>query len=156
MKHAIIEKLNRELISQIKTEPQVVYILSRIRKILEIENIKDKFPVLNFYCNWSLHSEISKTDGKKINAILKEFVENKEKQYKLNLHLKFAEEFNTFLKSHFLPTLDGKQLNNFRFILGQVISDTPIKVIIGTRYQIIFKEPCNKKEGGLHIITTDE
>jgi len=45
----IIDKLNTELLKGIKNEPQVVYILSRIRKLLEIREEKDKYKLLNFY-----------------------------------------------------------------------------------------------------------
>src|SRR5260370_38281246 len=59
--HAIEKKLNRECKEPIATERQVVYILAEIRKLLELENAKDRYPALNFYCNWALHSRISKS-----------------------------------------------------------------------------------------------
>lgn len=54
----IIEKLNNEFKREINRECQVVYILSRVRKILEIKNQKNKYKLLNFYCNWVLHSKL--------------------------------------------------------------------------------------------------
>jgi hypothetical protein len=59
--HAIEKKLNRECREPITTERQVVYILAEIRKLLELENAKDRYPALNFYCDWALHSRISKS-----------------------------------------------------------------------------------------------
>lgn len=155
-KTQIESKLEVELKKRIKSELQIVYILSRIRKLLEIENLKSKYPVLNFYCNWSLHSEITKTDGKKINTILKEFIERPEKRYILSLHYQFRKELTNFLKDKELPVLSDSQLNNFNFQLGKVISDTPIEVMIGTRYRIIFKEPQNSQESGLSITSVVE
>lgn len=152
----IEDKLAVQLKKKIKSELQVVYILSRIRKILEIKNLKERYPVLNFYCNWSLHSEITKTDGKKINSILKEFIEKPEEKYKLSLHLQFSDELIEFLRQFSLPILNNEQLITFRFILGKIISDTPIKVVIGTKYKIIFKEPGTRDESGLHLITIDD
>ncbi len=155
-KNQIESKLEAELKKKIKSELQVVYILSRIRKLLEIENLKGKYPVLNFYCNWSLHSEITKTDGKKINTILKEFIEKPEKRYMLSLHNQFRKELTKFLRDKELPILSDSQLSNFNFQLGKVISDTPIEVIIGTRHRIVFKDPQNSQESGLSIINVVE
>jgi hypothetical protein len=57
--HAIEKKLNRECKEPITSERQVVYILAEIRKLLELENGQNRYPSLNFYCNWALHSRIS-------------------------------------------------------------------------------------------------
>ena len=57
--HTIEKKLNRECRERITTERQVVYILAEIRKLLELENAKGRYPALNFYCNWARHSRIS-------------------------------------------------------------------------------------------------
>jgi len=153
MQSQIFDKLKVELMKDIINELQIVYILSRIRKLLEINKLKSKYPILNFYCNWSLHSEITETDGKTINAMFKEFIEKPEEKYKLIFHLQFLKQLNAFLKYSHLPTLSSEKLNNFRFQLQKVISDTPIEVKTGTKYKIIFKEPMNKNESGLHITT---
>lgn len=73
--------------------------------------------------NWSLHSEISKTDGKKITALLKEFIEKPEEKYKLSFHIQFSKELNQFLKDYSLPILDEDKLHDFAFILGRIISE---------------------------------
>jgi hypothetical protein len=59
MKNDIRNKLQGELIKQIEGEPQVVYILSRIRKIIEIDKKEDDYAKLKFYCDWALHSKIN-------------------------------------------------------------------------------------------------
>lgn len=147
----IEEKLTIELQKEITNEMQVVYILSRIRKILEIKKLKSKYPILNFYCNWVLHSEITKTDGKEVNKILKEFIEKPDEKYKLSFHSQFVGQLVSFLLKNGLPTLSGIQLDAFVYQLGKVISDTPIEVIVGTRYKITFKEPPGPQQSGLHI-----
>jgi hypothetical protein len=61
-RHAIIEsKLNRECKEAITTERQAVYVLAEIRKLVELENSHNRYPALNFYCNWALHPCISKS-----------------------------------------------------------------------------------------------
>jgi len=37
------------------SEQQVVYILVEMRKLLEPNNDKDRFPALNFYCDCAAH-----------------------------------------------------------------------------------------------------
>ena len=63
MKNDIINKLKVELEKSIENEPQVIYILSRIRKILDLDHKRDsEYMVLRFYCNWALHTEIENID----------------------------------------------------------------------------------------------
>jgi hypothetical protein len=57
-KPQILEKLSQKLKSVPESEESVVYILSRIRKILEIDDHPEKYQILNFYCNLALHSKI--------------------------------------------------------------------------------------------------
>ncbi len=134
----IQEKLHAELLKQIKNEMQVVYILSKIRKILEIDKAKNKYPVLNFYCNWTLHSEMNKTDGQEINNIFKQFIQEPGNQYKLAFHQQFFEQLKKFLLDYKFPLLTKLGLKQFGFFLRQVISEAPIGVVIGTKYQISF------------------
>lgn len=54
----IHEKLQSAISRDVTDEIQVVYILALSRKILEAKNIKGKFPLVNFFCNWALHYQI--------------------------------------------------------------------------------------------------
>jgi hypothetical protein len=58
MRHAIVEKLDRQLHEGISSEPKVVYLFVELRKLLEHDNKKNSYPVLNFYCNWVVHTRI--------------------------------------------------------------------------------------------------
>ena len=58
----IFSKLAQALDEDITTEAQVVYILSRLRKYLEITGQKKTYKDLNFYCNWALHSKLERTE----------------------------------------------------------------------------------------------
>ncbi|AHB40251.1 TPA: hypothetical protein DHW62_04085 [candidate division WWE3 bacterium] len=153
MQSQILEKLKKELGKDIENESQVVYILSLIRKLLEIEKLKSRYPILNFYCNWTLHSEMTDTEGKFVNNMLRKFIEKPEEKYKLSFHLQFLEQFKTFLtkKNITIPTKDN--LEKFRYQLQKIISNTPIFVKTGTKYKVEFNEPQNKGESGLYITT---
>lgn len=153
MQTQILDKLRKELQKDIRNEAQVVYILSRIRKMLELGKHKSKYPILNFYCNWVLHSEINDTEGKSVNFMLREFIEKPEEKYKMSFHLKFQEQFKKYLDQNGLPIPSKKNMKQLRFQLQKIISDTPIFVKTGTRYKIAFREPANKDESGLHITT---
>lgn len=151
MKSDIISKLKKTLKASISNEPQVIYILTRIGKILELEKSKSKYPVLNFYRNWSVHSEIDHTEP--VVNILKEFIVKKEKRHLFSRHTRLCKELNTFLENHDLPHLKKSKLNNFIFYLGKVISDTPVKIRIDTQYTISIDEPINKDWSGLYTIS---
>lgn len=124
----IKDKLHVELSGEIKSEAQVIYILSRIRKILEIENDKE-LKVLKFYCDWALHSEIDNTQPVKemLDGIINktgdehwvDFV-----SFKL-LH----KELGDFLKKHGLPVTiceSTDQRNMFNMFLSEIYGDTPL------------------------------
>ncbi len=59
-KEQILEKLAEKLKIVPTSESDVVYILSRIRKVLEINNYPETYSTLNFYCNLALHSKIDR------------------------------------------------------------------------------------------------
>lgn len=71
---SIIRKLERELRIPIRSERQVLYILAEIRKFIEHggESRKQRFRLLNFFCNWVLHVDMFR-DGQKIREILECF-----------------------------------------------------------------------------------
>ncbi len=57
--HDIIWKFTQQLNGGITSEPQVVYLLAGIRKLMEHDQIEDKFVNLKFHCDWTLHSRLS-------------------------------------------------------------------------------------------------
>jgi hypothetical protein len=69
-REAIIEKLNKVLQEERLSEPLVVYLLVEIRKYLEQQKLRGKYPILNFFCCWAVHS---KATGGGADRILKRF-----------------------------------------------------------------------------------
>lgn len=55
----IQDKLRREFRKGIRNESQVVYVLVEIGKLLEQTKQKDKYPIINFYRNWVVHSKLT-------------------------------------------------------------------------------------------------
>ena len=64
MKEDILSKLARELTEPIESELQVVYVLVEIRKFLELEGLKPKYPSLVLYCDWAAHPKLNRTGAK--------------------------------------------------------------------------------------------
>ena len=136
----IIEKLDKEMRKDISEECQVIYILSKIRKILEIENAKQKYKILNFYCNWSLHSVIENT--KPVENILTEFLTDEESRVNFLYFKYFIEEFGTFSQDHNLPSVifEHKRLDKFLELLVEILSDTSVEFKTpSTKAKIIIK-----------------
>jgi len=129
----VLEKDNLE-------ETDVVYILSRIRKLLEVNKDKGCFKILNFYCNWALHAQIDDVDA--VSNILTsssdlgvvELIHN---------YSQFDEEFERFLKEYRLSTKifqDNSLLHKFHYLLSNIYSDTPLILKTTTKDKITFKK----------------
>lgn len=126
MQNQIISKLGVILNSEIKNEYEVVYILSRVRKIWETLDKPYKYNKLIFYCDWALHTSINSTG--RVEDELKQFIydvfENDFIDFK-----HFRNEFKVFLEEFNLPKSiveDSEKFNNFRKILVDIYSDTPL------------------------------
>ncbi len=59
MEPEILRKLGALLRDGIEGEPQAVYLMAAIRKLLEQQGVKQQYYYLNFHCNWALHSKLS-------------------------------------------------------------------------------------------------
>lgn len=154
MRVDVVSKIEEVLQKKISSELQVVYVLTRIGKILELENNEVSYPVLKFYRDWSVHTVLDRKKHNKVIGILKEFIEKKENRNIFSLHTQFCSELNNFLEKNNLPRLNKSRLDDFIFYLGKVISDTPIKVAVnGQQYSISISEPIKKNWSGLYTIT---
>lgn len=125
-RNEIVKKLDKELQKDINEENQVVYILSRIRKLIEIKNLQQKYKVLKFYCDWALHSVISYT--KPVEDILDEFISDRESRVNFLYFKHFVDEFGEFAGEHNITSsiFKHKKLDRFLELLAEVLSDTPI------------------------------
>ncbi|OGF50882.1 MAG: hypothetical protein A2231_08720 [Candidatus Firestonebacteria bacterium RIFOXYA2_FULL_40_8] len=138
----ILEKLNKALQENIQEESKVVYILSRIRKYLELMNLKGEYKYLNFYCNLALHCRISRAEN--VNEIFEELVgeDNNDKFLKFGyLH----DDLKRFIKNNNLSQdiFVLEKYLNFVNILVDVYSDTPIE-IGDPKIKITIKKPLRR------------
>jgi len=136
----IYYKLQKELEKDVLEESQVVYILSKIRKLLEIYKIQGKYKFLNFYCNWAFHSKIDRTE--KVSKILIDFINGNQRERFLTFK-EFISELKTFLEEFELPTKIieiEKNYYHFLNILLDIYSETPLSVY-SEKKKIIIRKP---------------
>ncbi|MFZ3020173.1 MAG: hypothetical protein WA051_01480 [Minisyncoccia bacterium] len=142
MKEELISKLRVALTEPIEKESQVVYILTEVRKLLDRtlgEKKLEKYPVLNFYCNWALHIEIGGTAA--IDPILDRIEQLladpdlsnprniPEVMYSfLNLDL-LSTEIGNLLSEHGIenPLVKHVYRSKFRDLLVGILRDCPLK-----------------------------
>jgi len=124
------------------TEAAVVYFLVEVRKLLEHDETKESFAVLNFYCNWVVHtkletSAIAERIIRLMDDVLAYMVSENDTPAsidELTAHLdqsSLRKELGAFLSQVGLPTTvcDSQAYwNNFQRLLGAVIQDAPLLI----------------------------
>lgn len=134
-------------IQDIHSEAEVVYILTRIGKILELEGAKYTHQTLNFYRNWCVHAFLD--DKVAVPKYLTAFIEGRQDIQSLLSHSSLLAELESFLKEHELNQLSKSNQERFIYYLRLVISDTPLKMTVaGPTYEFITSSPSNKEEQG--------
>jgi hypothetical protein len=119
------DKITKELLSLIRSEKQVVYLLAEVRKKLELDKQScTKFPTLNMYCCWVLHTELNRKEA--INFLEALDFNNNVDAEKITLET-FRLEFKDFLTSLELPIdITEDEWFQFRKFFLRIISDTPL------------------------------
>ena len=140
-RHSIVEKLALHLGKPVATEPDVVYLLVELRKMLEHDNTKGRFPVLNFHCNWVVHTTLS--DSAVAEKIVRHFdelpnlLENVRNGHlpipaameRLLNQQQLRKELGECLNSYGLPsTVCEDDWINFSDSLCRVIEDCPLEI----------------------------
>ena len=139
MKNEIVQKLRTELIKPVDGEPQVVYVLVEIRKLIDHSPHKNQYRALKFYCDWALHIKLDQGGACQM---LQQFDEaltarNDEESFRAAVEkfgptISFAtlrDEFINFLIEYDLPTeVAGKMLYWGRFLALylSVVKDCPL------------------------------
>jgi len=141
----IIEKLSKALSEGNLDEYKVVYILSRIRKLLELNQLKNTFKDLNFYCDWALHSEIDRYVPDSFKNKLTNQLKHSENLYPDELFAIFFIQLEQLLQEFSLPNtiLFDPLKKIFADLMIDIFSDTPL-VIKLENMKITIKSPDNK------------
>lgn len=150
----IVEKLHTFLNKHmpLSEECHVLYLLVETRKILDRENNR-KYPILRFYCNWSVHTD--KDSTKEMETIMSDIYQDVEKQianpalvgmggktkiigfmYMEDLQV----EIEKFLQEYQLPTSITEKKNWLEFVklLVKILADQPINTPCSNIKQFAF------------------
>ena len=150
----IVDKLNTFLEKHMPftEECHVFYLLVETRKVLDREN-NHKYPILRFYCNWSVHTD--KDSTKEMEAIMKDIYGDIEKQianpalvgmggktkvigfmYMEDLQA----EMGKFLQEYQLPTSLTEKINWLEFVklFVKILADQPINTPCANIKQFAF------------------
>jgi len=131
----ILDKLSKKFKSAPTSEEDAVYILSRIRKILEIDDHPERYSILNFYCNLALHSRID-DHPKKVADMLLRVHKGTDYSNSIINFIDFHAQLQNFLKEYNLPNFyEGYKISDFNKILNAIYSDTPI-ILKAIEYEI--------------------
>jgi hypothetical protein len=167
MTEEIIRKLSAELHKGITTEPQVVYLLAGIRKIIERDGLGEDFYHLKFHCDWVLHSKLEGIAAKRIlhlfdvaeAAMRKDNLKYEDLPFEIAWQIDaiskmqvFEMELRSFLDRYGLPPLmlgDGDGWTYFLHLYTNVIQDIPL--MVGTRQRSVQREPIPKPDHVTHI-----
>jgi hypothetical protein len=147
-RHTIVEKLDVELKQfPIRRESQVVYLLAEIRKVIDHEKSpgSEPYEVLELFCNWALHTTISrKSNADRIRIFLKAF--DMKTGMDIAQYLRsaffneiiqletFHRELRSFLQDHHLPLdlVDNlKGWFGFIYLYTSVVSEVPLQYAKG-------------------------
>ena len=170
MQEEIIRKLNKHL-DLIKNNPldkesYVVYLLVEIRKVIDRLQLKSIYPILRFYCNWTLHIEKSRDNNDIIDVVKKmeTSIANGHTFTKERIHIpaddeifkfmgleKLKIEMVDFFREASLPEEIFQESNWFSFkdCLVAVLIDQPI-ILKDREITLISYKPANK--GVEHIV----
>jgi hypothetical protein len=136
-------EISKELFDLMNSPPEkkqeVTHVLIQIRKLLECDSQQEENWALRFFCNWTLHSELSHVGARKIVSLLDERL----RYFRpwdsdtdpdniihriVSLSL-FREELSGFLKRNDLPTVWTEDQFTWQSVVrfyGQQVRDTPL------------------------------
>lgn len=145
MEPEILRKLHTLLHDGITSEPQAVYLMVELRKLLEQQGAEQQYCYLKFHCDWAVHSKLS---GRAAQNVLKHFDQMNthlttgkhlhelpsDQQAKINniSQMKlFESELGAFLQAKGLPPINATRSDGWTYFLHfyvRVISDCPLVI----------------------------
>jgi len=158
MKSEIIEKITKIISRSSLEEAHVQHLFVLTRKLIEkfSENNRKDFSLLKFYCDWSLHSRIDKSEVganilKKINGTLFFYLENGSKKsitHDLNEVLSLSrarDELNKLIQESggSSNVVSKKKWAEIIIIFAEIISQCPLKIMEGKRFNSLIGKMGN-------------
>jgi hypothetical protein len=147
MKGDLKTKLKHELMNNINSEKDVVFLVVLLRKLLEHGGQKKSFPILTFYCDWTVHPTLKGTGAQEIVKRFDEvesYMEGKhigtlqEKLVMINAYVStlrlidLRNQLQRYLESESLPiilTSDNGRWESFILYYTRVIEASPLRIV---------------------------
>jgi len=143
----IVKKLKKFLrIHPIFTEEcQVMYLLVEIRKVLD-QNKKSRYPILRFYCDWSVHAEKNRIT-KEIKKIMVDIYHNVKREIQKPMSRSSKAKTNDFIYMKDLRVEMKKFLHEYK-LLGLFTPDGNnwlefIKLLVKILTEQPIRKPCS-------------
>jgi len=140
---AIIAKLETLLAKGITNEPEALYLIVEIRKLLEQQQAKKHYEYLTFHCDWAVHAALEGTTVQRIlklfdaaNIHLKAGVELHDLPGSLKMEIDrisklryFEMELENFLKANGLSGLETTRSDGWIHLVhlyAKIVEDCPL------------------------------
>lgn len=128
MQSKITQKIINILKSKNLDESKLIDVLSKIRKIIELNNSKEKYKIVYLYSCWALHTKINDTKAlEELGLFLGD--DNFEREVKFMSHGYFFTEVEEFFKEYSINiVLDVYEKTVMADLLNEIFSNTPLIV----------------------------
>ena len=141
----IIIKLNKFLNThdKFKEECEAVYLMVELRKLLDREHERDQFPIIRFYCDWTVHISKDRNQAD-IEDIMKSFndgINNPEGVISFFSLSELRKEMSDLFRTYGLKAELCQDDNNWKHFVDvfiQVLADQPIMNPINSISSIAF------------------
>jgi hypothetical protein len=140
----ILTKLRSKFTSVPEDEEDVIFILTRVRKVLDQDNhgINSKYGILRFYCNLALHFHIENVPNE-LGEELRNVHDNQSPWHPFYGYNDLHTQLQGFIQEHNLPNFyENSSFNGQRFVelLNSIYSDVPVTVGVVKKYQVVVNQ----------------
>lgn len=137
MEDELVAKMHRRIEAGIGCEEDLLFLLVKMRKLLERKELMRDYPVLLFYCDWSVHARMDRQGAEQMLQLVDELIDRHRKGNRDALRetarlLSLAGlrvEIARFCKQFGLPLYlitDEDIWDRFRELFVENISDCPL------------------------------
>lgn len=75
MEDELLAKMRRRIEVGVACEEDLLFLLVKMRKLLERKKLEEDFPVLLFYCDWSVHATMDRQRAKQMLQLVDELID---------------------------------------------------------------------------------
>ena len=139
MKDELRDKLRGQLDAGITTEPEVLFVLIKIRKLLETRTAGPNFAALKFFCDWALHTRLDRGGALNIitqfDKVMAPYLAGDTEAFQASIEKyindlltaeRFRNELQLFLESHGLPSKLTTEPELWQIFINKYLSSVAV------------------------------